>query len=470
MVKHYMEYEAVKKYPVIRGYLDHYRRVSKNNDIPGFLSFFFIQGQLAAPYVRIPMDKIFLDPRVHIFWIQGSRSGKSISWGVIAKLLRELDLHPEAYTEGTDAGLIGGWDREEIEAEGGRTETQLIQKEGLLAGHKALNFDEGSILLKPGKFSQNTVLYLQTACNPIGSEENVLKKHTKDGPIELESLVSLWITTYPPDGVKEYVLHKGIFQRVLLYWRNWTMDMRQSISEERAILPWGDISDVTIEYDDIVQHFRDLETALLARIFSLAKITATEWEEMSRPEKETIVQSVARSLFDKDDTYDGAMLGAVDDYYTLVGNMDPKLAEVIASFIPGLMNYTIILSAHLAMVEGVWTVTGDHVMMAEQILFDLYQNLIVWLEEEVEVGSKASERRKKEAAWKDAFKKCETFDLDDRRGTGWVRKSKLIEFYGKERNLSQTSCFTHFNRSEYMFHATREGASIYCRLKEDYQK
>jgi hypothetical protein len=182
------------------------------------------------------------------------------------------------------------------------------------------------------------------------------------------------------------------------------------------------------------------------------------------------VQSVARSLFDKDDTYDGAMLGAVDDYYTLVGNMDPKLAEVIASFIPGLMNYTIILSAHLAMVEGVWTVTGDHVMMAEQILFDLYQNLIVWLEEEVEVGSKASERRKKEAAWKDAFKKCETFDLDDRRGTGWVRKSKLIEFYGKERNLSQTSCFTHFNRSEYMFHATREGASIYCRLKEDYQK
>lgn len=463
-MRHYTQYEAVKRYPVIRGYLDHYRRVSKNNDIPGFLSFFFIQGQLVAPYVRVPMDKVFLDPRVHVFWIQGSRSGKSISWGVIASMLRELDLTPEVYTEGTDAGLIGTWD-EIDEGENGKT---YVEKPGLLAGHKALNFDEGSVLLKPGKFSQNTVLYLQTACNPIGSEENILKKHTAKGPIELESLVSLWITTYPPDGVKEYVLHKGIFQRVLLYWRNWTMDIRQEISEQRAILPWGDVSDVTMDYDSIVEHFQNLRSSLQLRLMGLEGMNESEWSELGRKDLETIVQKHARDLFSKDETFDAAMLACVDDYYALVRNIDPKLAEVIASFIPGVMNYTVILATHLAMVEGVWEVHGDHVIMAQEILYDLYQNLILWLEEEVEVGAKAGERRAKESAWKEAFNKCEKFDLDDRRGTGWVRKSQMLEHYGRARNLSQNSCFTHFNRSEYMFKATREGPSIYVRLKEDY--
>jgi len=467
MVKHYTQYEAVKRYPVIRGYLDHFRRVSKDNDIPGFLSFFFIQGQLAAPYVRIPMDNIHLDPRIHVFWIQGSRSGKSVSWGVINKLMKELDLETDVYTEGTDAGLIGSWERVEGTERG---ESEMVLRPGLLAGQKALNFDEGSLLLKPGKFSQNTVLYLQTACNSIGSEENIMRKHNVGDPIEIESMVSLWITTYPPDGVKEYVLHKGIFQRVLLFWRTWGMDLRQNISEERAVLPWGKIGAVTMDYDKIAQHFKDLRVALISRILSLSDISMTEWNAMDRPEQEDIVQACARTLFTKDETFNATMLSCVDDYYTLVRGMDPKLAEVVASFIPGILNYTIILATHLAMVERVWEVTGDHVIMAEEILFDLFQNLILWLEEEVEVGAKASERRAKEAAWKEAFKKVEKFDLGDRRGTGWARKSQVLELYGKARNLSSNSCFTHFKRAEHLFQSSREGPSIYCRLREEYEK
>ena len=372
----------------------------------------------------------------------------------------------DAYTEGTDAGLIGSWDSV-ADGNGG---FDNVLRPGLLAGQKALNFDEGSLLLKPGKFSQNTVLYLQTACNAIGSEENIMRKHNAGDPIEIESMVSLWITTYPPQGVKEYVLHKGIFQRVLLYWRNWGMDLRQNISEERATLPWGDIGAVTMDYDKIAEHFKGLRTSIVARLLSLSGLSMTEWEAMDRPEQEDIVQSCARSLFTKDETFDAAMLSCVDDYYALVRGMDPKLAEVVASFIPGILNYTIIIATHLAMVERVWEVTGDHVIMAEEILFDLFQNLILWLEEEVEVGAKASERRAKESAWKEAFKKVEKFDLGDRRGTGWARKSQVLELYGKVRNLSSNSCFTHFKRAEHLFQTSREGASIYCRLREEYEK
>ena len=469
MVKHYAEYEAVERYPILRGYLDHFRKVSKDNDIPGLLSFFAVQGQLMAPYVRIPMDDIHLDPRVHVFWIQSSRTGKSVSWGFIAKVLRDVGLLPEIYTEGTDAGLIGGWER--VETDEG---VELTPTEGLLSGHKMLNFDEGSILLKPGKFSQNTVLYLQTACNAIGSEENILKKHTKDGPIELESMVSLWITTYPPQGVKEYVLNKGIFQRVLLFWRDWTVDMRQRISEERVVLPWAKQDKASVDYSDIVDHFTELEEEVIERTCSLSSTIRSEWDEMERMDREDIVQSVMGNvekpgLLSKDDTFDGAMLSAVDDYYTILRNMDPKLMQVVSSFMPAIENYTIVLAVHLAMLERVWVVNGNHVQMAEEILYDLFQNLILWLEDEVQVGAKAGERRAREAAWKESIARCETFDFDDRRGFGWARKSQLLEFYGRSRNVGRNTRFAHFDKANYMFDSTREGAAIYCRLKEDYQ-
>jgi hypothetical protein len=181
--------------------------VSIDNDIPGMLSFFFVQGQVAGPYVRIPWDQAHLDPRVHCFWIQSSRTGKSIAWEFVGDIMRDCGLPSEMYTSGTDAGLIGGY---EIEEEDGVKTTVL--KEGMLAGRTGLNFDEGSIILNPNRHSQETVLYLQSACNPVGSNGNELVKHTKLGTVRIESLVSLWITTYPPRGVKEYVLTKGIFQ------------------------------------------------------------------------------------------------------------------------------------------------------------------------------------------------------------------------------------------------------------------
>jgi hypothetical protein len=133
------------------------------------------------------------------------------------------------------------------------------------------------------------------------------------------------------------------------------------------------------------------------------------------------------------------------------------------------MNYTVVLATHIAMVEGVWKVTGDHVDMAEEILYDLYQNLILWLEEKVEVGEKASSRRKKEKAWVDAFSVNEQFEMVGTRGEGWRRKSQVLSTYGKEMNVSSNTCYAHFNRYEYMFDVTREGAAIYIRLKKDYR-
>ena len=288
------DYMAVKQYPVFDGYVDRFSRTSIDNDIPAMLSFFYIQGQIAAPFIRIPWDASHLDPRVHVFWIQPSRTGKSVAWEFVGDVLKDCGLHQDMYTSGSDAGLIGGVTNETVVDENGKKEQVAVQTEGMLAGQKALNFDEGSIILNPGKHSQETVLYLQSACNPIGSNSNILVKHLSGRRIETESLVSLWITTYPPAGVKEYVLTKGIFQRVLLYWSDWDMDRRMGVSMKRMERAFTKTPKQKLSYEEIIDYFTGLEKRLRDRVLNLTEISFTEWDGMTREEQEDVVQSCTK--------------------------------------------------------------------------------------------------------------------------------------------------------------------------------
>ena len=208
---------------MIKEYLERFRTTSFFNEIPGLISFFYLQGQALVDYVRIPVWASALDPRIHVFWIQATRSGKSIAWEFVGKVLEDCGVPTDAYNGGSDAGLIGGTKTEIVTDENGKKSSEVVETKGVLSERVALNFDEGSILLNPSKNSQDTVLYLQTACNPIGSNSNVIVKHLSGRRFELKPTASMWITTYPPAGVKEYVLTKGIFQRVLLYWSHWDM-------------------------------------------------------------------------------------------------------------------------------------------------------------------------------------------------------------------------------------------------------
>ena len=82
------------------------------NEVQGLLSFFFIQGQTTLPYVRLPTWDTHLDLRVHVFWIQPSRTGKSIAWNFISDIMEEAEIPFELFASGTDAGLIGSTEQE----------------------------------------------------------------------------------------------------------------------------------------------------------------------------------------------------------------------------------------------------------------------------------------------------------------------------------------------------------------------
>lgn len=456
-------YTAMKKYPIFKGYIEHFGKTSIDNDIPGMLSFFFIQGQLAVPYVRIPWGASHLDPRVHAFWIQSSRTGKSIAWEFIGDILNDINVPTDLYTTGTDAGLIGGFE-ESKDSEGN---VENVLKEGFLNGRKALNFDEGSIILNPNKHSQETVLYLQSACNPVGSNNNTLVKHTKAGRIETESLVSLWITTYPPSGVKEYVLTKGIFQRVLLYWSNWSMERRMNVSQIRAQSAFKKQEKMKVTYEEITSYFIDLEKRLRNKILDVTETSFVEWDSMTRLEQEELLQDSMTSVFTADDSFYPAMYDAIEDYYELLTGLGPGISEVVASFIPAMENYTVIFSTHMAMMDESWVVKGEYVDMSKEILYDLFKNLIQWLEGEVEIGPKVAERATQRNKWIVAFQQVEPVELGN-KGEGWRKKGNLMSTYMTQNGVTRGTAFNHFSKwASSMFDTAKDGKVVYLRLKEE---
>jgi len=236
----------------------------------------------------------------------------------------------------------------------------------------------------------------------------------------------------------------------------------------------------TMKYDDIVDHFVSVRRRLekrIKRLLSENNISGYEgessWDEAEPDysigilsQREQWVMAVKDKLFTLGPGFKPAMKEAVDEYYQLIEGMDPKKQSVCASFIMGLQNYTTILAHHMAMLEDKWVVTATHVDMAKEILYDLYKNLIDWLETKVKVGQSAADKRKAENAWREAFKRCEVFDFDDHRGRGWVKKSEMFTVFGNIQNLSSHSAINQrFNASGSLFDSARDKHRIFVRLK-----
>ena len=179
-----------------------------------------------------------------------------------------------------------------------------------------------------------------------------------------------------------------------------------------------------------------------------------------------------RQMFRPDEAYKPALIAAIDEYYTIVEVMSPDKQGICSSFIMGLQNYTNILAHHFAMIEGTWVVRGDHIDMAKEILFDLYKNLVQWLESEVNIGAGNSERNKMQKFWRDSYDKAELFDFDDHRGFGWAKKKEVTNNFGKLANYSSyASVNEKYNTyGTEMFNDTREGTRVFVRLNDDFKK
>jgi len=466
------QYSVVKEYPMMEEYLERFRTTSFFNEVPGLISFFYLQGQALVDYVRIPVWASALDPRIHVFWIQPTRSGKTIAWEFTGEVAELAGLNTDMFTSGTDSALIGSIDS----VSDGSGGYDIVQNEGLLAGKKCLNFDEGSILLQsnPKQFFSEVILYLQQAMNTVGSHSNTLTKHMKNGKVETESRVSFWITSFPPSGVKEYVLTKGLFQRVLLLYRPWSDDMRQMVSERRMGGVFKNKLKEVVSLQHIADHFIGIRERTEARLCDLANMTHQEWEGLSTEGKEETARACMADMFTIEPSFEPQLLASVEEYYTLVRGMDKHLSDVVCSFIPNVLNYTVVFATHIAMMRvmrddipfnGKWKVTGDDVEMATEIIYDIYEQLVLWLESEVEVGAKAAEKIARRDEWNGAYTTCKTIEIEG-RGEGWVLKNDLFERYASQLGKSKPTVYKRFKDVEGMFSTYRVGNAVYVRFKE----
>ena len=181
---------------------------------------------------------------------------------------------------------------------------------------------------------------------------------------------------------------------------------------------------------DFERTYRTLREACQSRVCQLAGITANDWMKKSSEDKETIVQNVMYDMFTADRSFYALMASHKDHMYELVRMMDEKMADVVCAFIPNLLNYTISIATHFALLDEYntaesihdWTVSGDHVEMAAEIIYDLYEELVTWLESEVELEQVSKARKGREMAWTDAYNKCKVVSVEGKEGD-WVRRA-----------------------------------------------
>lgn len=484
-MRKWKEYTAMERYPILKEYVERFRQTSFFNEMAGLLSFFYLQGQMLVDYVRIPVWASYLDPRVHVFWIQPTRTGKSIAWEFTGEVARHAGIDADIFTSGTDAGLIGSF--KQYKDEDGNYVSE--EQPGLLNGKKLLNFDEGSILLQPNpkQFFQEVILYLQQAMNPVGSHSNTLTKHMKDGKIETESRVSFWITTFPPSGVREYVLTKGLFQRVLLFYSPWTNDMRMETSKRRMRGLWEDTMQGVSTTEELAEHFISVESMVREHLFACSPtLNATMWSEFDedikeeREERERLVRESALFLFNKSRDFDPTIEAAVEEFYYLVAGMDNKLGDVVLSFMPNIENYLNIMATHLLIIEKLneceddgynpaepWVITGEHIEMSMEILYDIYERLIIWLESDLELGAAKAEKIAQADAWRKAVDACKSVDLGESKGDGWVMKKELLKVYARQQDRSEPVVYNHYRKAKNLFKETKVAGRPHVRWVQE---
>ena len=422
----------------IKQYIERFNTVSFFNEYAGLLSYLFIIGQILAPYVRIPIHGAHIDCRLHVFWVQQSRSGKSIAWEFVSKVLRLCGVEMEKFSAGSDAKLIGTIEQKAVYDEEGKPtgEMENIVVPGILNGYKTLLFDEGSVLLNDTKsYFSDKILYLQQAMAPIGSETNVLVKHLVGGSVYTPSGVSLWVTTFPPKDIMAHVLEKGFFQRVFLYQNDVALETRHTVSEHRMSGVYVPVPDQVWSYEALADAITGIRDEVRDRLFAVAGIDQEGWDSMDDEARENLAIKYSHALFEIGPSYHAALLSAVDDYYELIGSVQNEtVRETALSFIPNVENYTIIFANLIAATMRSKVITATHVQMATEIIYDNLHNLIIWLENKQDF--RVSKKRDAEhRAWKAAYNKCER-KVHDRLKKEVVKKADIENAYSTMHGVS----------------------------------
>lgn len=377
---------------------------SFGNSTYGRLAAHILLG-LAVKKCKIYSGPIYVDPRVSLFVIQPSATGKSTPWGLISKVAKEAGIDVDDVDEATDAALIGTIEQEEIlDEETGTKKTVYNKVMGKLATAELLHFDEGSMLMERSSHSAHAMTWFQKALNPLGSEQSKCTKKLAHGDqIEFYPSCSLLITSHPLTGVLETILNKGFFQRIILYPRDVPIVERQGV-----------------EYQ---------------RVEKLGTRTFTEPDIKSLGQ---VLQEIRGKYSEVDASFNPnirpVMKAKIKAFYEIIKNAHPKVKEIMATFIPRYDNYLAILAFHHMCDRNGNKVEIEDVNYAFSVLYLLFKDLMVWVEEMSDFYKLSSKEMTYLQKAQVLFRRFVPHTSD-----GWILKSEFISKCSDEWRISKVT-------------------------------
>lgn len=261
------------------------------------------------------------DLRMHILLIQPSRTGKGVSLKILGQSCRFAGL---TYTDEiifTDAGLIGKIDEKAAQANRGKDENDDDYQDPVIVGdlgnYDVISFSEGKQMIKLSAYAEDKLELLQSAMDTPG---NVRKKLAEGVSIEYESNASIVGTTYFLDDFEKIFLEQGIFQRMLVFVRNFTTKERRKLNKEIITSP-------AINNDQFEDDLKVYCNKLVSRVLQTPEGTKLSVDDSAQKYFEDKIDLWTNSI---EADFKGAELEIMLSYTTACINLFYKISGIAA--------------------------------------------------------------------------------------------------------------------------------------------
>lgn len=403
--------EIREEFKLLNNYMYLFNQQSINNETAGIISFFVIMGQAFRNQFIIPIGVQKLDIRVSCFWLQDTRSGKSISWDFMNDISEAVGVYCESPSEWSDAGLIGTIETDKT--------GEIIEIDGILSKCDILQIDEASSIFLKKSYNQSTILYLQAALNYLHSKTNMITKQLKAGEVKCKPHCSLWLTSFPPREMIEEVLDKGFFQRVIFYPNRVSLEDRKEISDKRVSNFWTETEKEEVNVSTVSNEIINLKAYYSAR------------------GKDTLLPGHKGNLL-------AILSNKIRGLFKLIEPMEGSNRSIMGSFLPNFENNIVIFATILAISRKSDTIERIDIEQSYDILYEIFSNVSSWVETERTDNFKAD---------RDLIRIVGDLKDED----GWIHKSTLVKRIIDECKVVRK---TAYNRIEKIESGSKKGGFI----------
>ena len=387
---------------------------SYNNETYAQLAFHLVLGQVwKRRFIWKGAQRLDGRISIGIFW--DSSGGKSAPYGFVKEALESAGKTVNDLDDYTDAALVGTW-TEDPDAEDG--EDNLILEEGIIQISDVIHFDEASTLFVETAHTKKAVTFLEKSLNPIGSAQSeIVKKLARGPPIQFFSDLSLYLTSYIPEGLGEEFMNKGLMQRVLILPKRLTYANRvENIRADADRL--GKKTVVPEDYDEIMEWFSNLGQTEDARLIRDEKIDWI-WDDV----RDYIKNRNVRLL-------------------TLTQNLDSGVQSVANSMIARYVNFMYVMATHCASIELRTRITKEDVDYSYALVRDILEYVLPFLEMDAGIAKKGGKEERLAKELRKLHTRLLTQYADRPQSKdGWVLKSDLWSLAESELKTSSSTLY-----------------------------